>query len=486
LREVQGTVLARRGTGPISLSSAAFALILAAAPALATPTIADPFAEFDRPTTRDAEISIEATLQARTDGRDIVISGTGDRLFDTVLLAPDDSELNIGFARRAAAEGDLLSAAAALERLLLQQPNWHAARLFYAVTLYRMEDIQGAKRELDLLDSVELTPLQQAELAKYRRLIERRDRLFTVSGSVNAGLVYDSNATGALANLVDVGLGAGPTDDGLGFAGGGRLRFTWRLGQDSPTSLYLLVAGQGRKDLSGPALETLRAELALGLSGSLGARTSWQLGGLLRHLQLFGDPYMTEYGGRLALGARLGHLTSLDASAEATQQDFDERLLPELAPGLTTDARSGSRVALAAGLSHRVSGASSVAGEVGWESKNADYRPFAFSGPHVAAAFQTDLGRGSYSSLAGNVRFLTYREPDPLIGGPRRKETRSFVRAALGAPISAFTDAGATADFREGLILEGALSYTGRNTRAPYIDYENVGGELRLIWTFGE
>lgn len=468
------------------LRSLALALLLAASPALANPPPDDPFAEFDRPTSRDDEISIEAVLQARADGRDIVISGSGDRLFDTVLRAPDDSELNIGFARRAAAEGDLLSAAAALERLLLQQPNWHAARLFYAVTLYRMEDLQGAKRELDLLEGVDLTPLQQAELAKYRRLIERRDRLFTVSGSVNAGLVYDSNATGALANLVDIGLGTGPTDDGIGFAGGGRLRLAWRLGQDSPTSLYLLVSGQGRKDLSGPALETLRAEVALGLSGALGERTSWQLGGVLRHLQLFGDPYMTEFGGRLALGARLSHLTSLDASAEATHQDFDERLLPVLAPGLETDARSGSRVALAAGLSHRLSGASSVAGEVGWESKDAGYRPFAFSGPHVAAALRTDLGRGSYSALAGNIRFLTYREADPLIGGPRRKETRSFVRAALGAPVSAFTDAGATADFREGLILEGALSYTGRNTRAPYIDYENVGGEVRLIWTFGE
>ncbi len=466
---------------------ACLACALRAAAALAqAPGAEDPFAGFDRPQTRDEEISIEATLEARKDGRDIVISGSGDRLFDTVLRAPDDPELNIGFARRSAAQGDLLSAAAALERLLLKQPNWHAARLFYAIILYRMEDHQGAARELDLLDDVELTALQRAEAAKYRRAIARRDRLVSVSGSANLGLLYDSNATGALASLIDVGLGSGPTDDGLGFGGGGRLRVAWRLGQDSRTVLTLLASAQGRKELSGPPLETLRADLSLGLSGEIGARTIWSVAGLLRHVSLFGDPYLTEVGGRLALAHRLTHLTALDAAAEAMHQSFEEPLLAGLVPGLAEDARSGARIAVSAGVSHRLSGRSTIAGEVAYEDKDADHRPLAYSGPGVAASFRTELGRGAYSALAGNLRFLTYKAPDPVLGGPVRKETRSFARAALGAPISAFTNAGATADLREGLTLEGALSYTGRTTRAPYVDYDNIGGEVRLIWSFGE
>jgi hypothetical protein len=462
-------------------------LVLLACPAAAEGQAADdPFAGFDRPESRDDEISIEATLKARAEGREIVISGSGDRLFDTVLAAPDDPELNIGFARRSAAAGDLLSAAAALERMLLKQPDWHAARLFYAVTLYRMEDYQGAVRELELLEQVELTPLQRAEADRVRRLIARRDRLVAVSGAVNLGLLYDSNATGALASLVDVGLGGGPSDDGLGFSGGGRLRIAWRLGQDSSTMLTLAASAQGRKELSGPPLETLRADLALGLSGEIGARTSWSVAGLLRHVALFGDPYMTEVGGRLALAHRVTHLTALDAAAEAVHQDFDEPLLSELVPGLPADARSGARIAVSAGLSHRLSGGTSMAGEVGYEDKDADHRPLAYSGPGVSASMRTELGRGAYSTLAGQLRFLTYKAPDPVLGGPVRKETRSFARAALGAPVSAFTNAGATADLREGLTLEGALSYTGRTTRAPYVDYDNIGGEVRLIWTFGE
>ena len=62
---------------------------------------------------------------------------------------------------------------------------------------------------------------------------------------------------------------------------------------------------------------------------------------------------------------------------------------------------------------------------------------------------------------------------------------RSFARIAIGAPFSAFTTSGATNDFREHLILEGALSYTRRDAKFPYLDYDSVGAETRLIYRFG-
>lgn len=446
----------------------------------------DPFGEFERPRSREDEISIEATLQARAEGREIVISGSGDRQFDAVLRAPDDAELNLRFARDSAAAGDLLSAAAAIERLLLEEPNWHAARLLYAVTLFRMEDVEAASRELDLLDGVELTPLQRAEVDKYRRLIARRDQRVSVSGSVNLGLAYDGNATGAIANLVDVGLGGGQKDDGLGFSGGGRLKLSARLADAEPTSVFLLASAQGRKDLSGPRFETLLADVSAGIAGEIGSRTAFTAAGLVRHLALFADPYLTEWGGRLAISRRLSHLTTVDASVEVTDQSFDEPLLAGLVPGLAADARSGVRVALAAGLSHRLSGATSLSAQLGWEDKSADFRPLAFSGPGFSGTLRHQLGRGAYSTLAGSVRVLDFKAPDPLLDGRERKETRSFVRAALGAPLSAFTDAGATADVREGMTLEAALSWTRRDTERPYLAYQSVGGELRLIWVFGE
>ncbi|QXQ06880.1 hypothetical protein KX816_02095 [Sphingosinicellaceae bacterium] len=95
------------------------------------------------------------------------------------------------------------------------------------------------------------------------------------------------------------------------------------------------------------------------------------------------------------------------------------------------------------------------------------------------------LGRGSYFSLVGSVRDYRYKAPDLLFTTVKRHDVRSFARLALGAPLSAFTTAGSTADFRERLLLEGALSYTRRDAREPYLDYDSVGAETRLIYRFG-
>src|SRR5262245_37699923 len=62
--------------------------------------------------------------------------------FDRVLAAPDDPDVNLAFARQEADDGHLLNAAAALERILLAHPNAHGVRLFYAVVLYRLNDLQ--------------------------------------------------------------------------------------------------------------------------------------------------------------------------------------------------------------------------------------------------------------------------------------------------------------------------------------------------------
>ena len=61
--------------------------------------------------------------------------------YEQILAAPDDSKLNLAYARQAAA----------LERLLLARPNWDSVRLFYGFVLYRLDDMTGAKRELRAL-----------------------------------------------------------------------------------------------------------------------------------------------------------------------------------------------------------------------------------------------------------------------------------------------------------------------------------------------
>ena len=127
-----------------------------------------------RPASRSASIFRAGLLASAVMGLSVATVGVAAAQdFDAVLAAPDDIELNLEYARRAADAGDLNGAAGALERVLIADPNRHGTRLLYAVVLFRLDDLQGARDQLDLLEPVALTPLQRAEAARYRARIER-------------------------------------------------------------------------------------------------------------------------------------------------------------------------------------------------------------------------------------------------------------------------------------------------------------------------
>ena len=113
--------------------------------------------------------------------------------FEAVLAAPDDETLNLAYAREQASLGNLALAASALERILILEPNRHSVRLFHAVVLYRLGDLQGAKDELRRLEAVQLTPFQRAEAESYSRRIDRGLATRSFSGSLSAGVAYEDD-----------------------------------------------------------------------------------------------------------------------------------------------------------------------------------------------------------------------------------------------------------------------------------------------------
>jgi hypothetical protein len=205
--------------------------------------------------------------------------------------------------------------------------------------------------------------------------------------------------------------------------------------------------------------------------------------GLVRDVSIFGDHYEFDAGGRLEVTRRLSPRTGLSATLEVVDQNYDE---PEFAiDPLDSKGRDGTRIDGSIGFSHRLTARQTVAFDLGYEDKGAAYQAFAYRGAHFSAAYSALLGRGSYLSLVGSVHDYRYKAPDLLFTTIKRHDVRSFARFALGAPLSAFTTSGSTADFRERLLIEGALSFTRRDAREPYLDYDSVGAETRLIYRFG-
>jgi hypothetical protein len=105
----------------------------------------------------------------------------------------------------------------------------------------------------------------------------------------------------------------------------------------------------------------------------------------------------------------------------------------------------------------------------------------------MTANYHALLGRGSYFDLQGGLRYVVYDFPDfVFLGGTKRHDLRTDARAALGAPLSAFAEEGATGDVRENLIAEAAVSFAERTSRFPILPFHSVGGEVRLVWKFGD
>ena len=93
--------------------------------------------------------------------------------FDQIYANPDDQDLNLNYARQQAALGDYLTAAASLERMLYTSPNWDSARLFYALCLYHLDDLEASKRELNILETRPLLEEQRELFTTYKNLVEQ-------------------------------------------------------------------------------------------------------------------------------------------------------------------------------------------------------------------------------------------------------------------------------------------------------------------------
>jgi hypothetical protein len=404
--------------------------------------------------------------------------------FQQVLAAPDDAAQNLAYARAEANAGHLLNAAAALERILLIAPGENGVRLFYVAVLCRLEDFQGAQQQLNALDPSTLTPLQRAELEKYRARIARDRSKLKVSGNVAAGLGYESDAGGALRSELDIA-GPVPKKSGAAAVTSGRLDMLDDISEDGDLAAFASLLAYSRSSFSGPDANYLSATANFGVMGSQ-LHSAWQFGGVIHRYQLFNAPYLTEIGGRAEYDWHPDTALTWFASFEGVSQNYHEPQIAELVPKFISGTHSGDRFDFSGGATWRLSATSTLTGILGFETKTASYEPFAYDAPYLNADYHALLGNGVYADASGDIRYVDYQKFDAFFLGTRREDTRESVRVALGAPLSAFTAAGATGDYRENLILEGAVTYAGRTSRAPVVDYSSGGVELRLIWKFGD
>ena len=163
-----------------------------------------------------------------------------NRLFQDLLKSPNDLEKMSRFAYVATRLRNYEAAITTFERMLLINPNLTSVRLEIGVLYYRLKAYETAQVYLeDVLDDPSTSPTAKARAQRYLDETEERLSDSTFSGSLLAGVRYETNASqGPSSSTVLAGGFEVPTpaalaerDDVNGFVSG---RVRHRLNFDSP------------------------------------------------------------------------------------------------------------------------------------------------------------------------------------------------------------------------------------------------------------
>lgn len=371
-------------------------------------------------------------------------------------------------ARRQQAAGDLPGAAATLERALLKHSEGESddVRLLYAALLCRLGDKQTAEGEISKLDGRGISNSEWAETVAACGELVRPPRgpgrgREGVNGSASVGLTYDSDLAGAL--FVQFNLPGVPVVEEEGFAFLGTAQIAGRVpGGD----LYGYATGSAvtRNSLSGANVHYQLLDLEMGLGTQ--TRNFEFSGGLVgRSGIVSGRRLVSEIGVATDIAFALGRDSRITLRGEVVAQD-QEGSTPAL-------DRDGTRYDAALAVQGRSGSLNYYAGGA-YERKDAATARTGYEGFRIfASARQVLTDGGVYGSLYSVLRHVDYGDQT---GFPPASELRSYSRLAIGVPIGT-----------SGLAVEGAASYTRRdyNRASTLRDYSNFGGELRLIWTFG-
>ncbi|WP_370338048.1 hypothetical protein [Parvularcula marina] len=389
--------------------------------------------------------------------------------FQQVLNNPSDQQLNITYAQQRVEAGDLLAAAATLERLLIDEPNWDEARLLYASVLFQLGDYTAAKREADLLEGRDFSADTLAEVERYRTASNEKTQRTRISGRVSAGLGYDENAGSQLA------------EDGLTIESVDQfslvLRGRAKVEHDLSDTSELRLFGEGdayfKQFEDDEFSEFLIASARAGVAGETGLM-DWRANVSGRTVIIGGDGYLDE------LGVQARIMRDFTPRTRGTLQVgyHDQNYSNVFGTGDNSDFRDGARADASLTVSHVFSPMFRGSLGVSYRDKMVDEDAFedlfAYTFLGGAGSFSVFWQNGSY--LSSNLIYRDYEYK-----GTRADEFW-YSRVAYGVPITELT--GDKAAWLDPVLVELAATRSDRSSNQTVFDFDSYGGEFRLIYRF--
>lgn len=406
-----------------------------------------------------------------------------NELFNATLNDPTNLDVAFEYAMVSAELGDYEAAISTLERMLVYAPGLPRVQLELAVLYYRIGAVDTAEYYLNEVSQQDLPPSVRARVDEFATLINRQNKPYRFSGTLQAGVQGHTNANLA-PNQESIIIGGQPItldpsatsqSDFNAFALA-QIHFTYDLpSQGALLEVDTTLYSTKYADLS--RLDMNLIEVAAGPSFSLG-RWGWdkaRLGvyGILGATTLDGQHYSTTYGGGARLRTQLGERTFLDALLEGRSVDFKN------GPNYpTASLQTGDTVRAQAQLTTLVNTnlialltfeARLVDGETDFKSYST-YALSARANYYFNGSTAGILADNAPWTLSFAVGGLTrdYDGPDPFIDPTLTQDDDAYwVEASLGVPLEK--------DFTAYLTGQ----YLGQNSNYAIRDYEGA------VVTFG-
>lgn len=397
--------------------------------------------------------------------------------YGDVLANPDNVDINFAYAQIQIARGDVRSAAATLERILLINPDLPRVRLLYAIVLYRLDNLDEAERELREVRLLEMPASLRAELERYLEQIELRRKRTRYTATVSLGLQYDWNRNSAAASNVNL------ISDLPGSLEGHSLRK-----QDQAVTAITRVdvshdlGYQARHRATG-ALTYYRGEQAH--LGELDLQAaSAEIGGIYdaspvaiipnfyaRRIMLANKFYAHNEGINLRAERQLTGELQVFVFGEAERQKY-----LSIAESRSAPEKTGPQFTIGGGLAYALSPEMRVGLEVNSIRKYAARNYNSYDGELVSLSHTWLFANGGFllSSVSGEID--RYEESEPAVSDMNRRDRIGKMRVTYGIPVAAIVDEEGEIPFLRDLTLtvsgevirqvSSLTNYTYNNRRA--------------------
>ncbi len=363
---------------------------------------------------------------------------SGEISFADVLRRPDDVALNFRYAQQQVKKNDLLGAAGALERILIVHPELHEVRLFYAVVLFRLDNLTETEAELAKLQKVELPGNLKNEVAIYQKAIKKRKKKTQFALTQSNGFGWDSNrnsapsskrvlftdfpintvrgSTGRRHDTHFLNITSVEAAHDLGFQAGHQVFGNFTYFQQEQTQVDNLDLGSFQYDF-GTVLKNRFADFTPSYSAS--------------HIFLSRENYQRTKAGNFELNRSMTPKLNLTSAFRMEHQDY----LP-IEEIQSARVRDGWEVSFTNGAAYALPKDMRIGGGIVYARKNArqDYEDY---NRLILRFFHSWLlGKGQFLLNSIDNGFDYYQIPDTAIASQVRKDTTLRYRITYGAPLT--------------------------------------------------